>query len=345
MTSDQVRSFYAALGIELPEWSTREAPVRCFAQPDAHNRADRSPSCSVSLTSGAWNCHGCGAHGGAYDAAVAAGYTARSAMDLLISHGLAEPRISRNHPTRRPPPGGCPAQVTPRHEPPELRWDEAEIAHCVEALDGNSRLVRRLILERAWAPRTMRELELGFDGARITIPIRDQRGQLRGVLRYDPFGRREPKMRAVPGTRLGLVPHPIRERAGHIVLVEGPPDMIAARSCGVTAIAIPGTSAWQTPWAQLLDGKRVTIVMDCDPAGRRAAQEIAASLERTVKGVEIVDLCPGRDDGYDLTDRIIERRRSRSRPSGLCTVASLLRAAKSRSPNAARAHAHEDQEA
>ena len=63
MRSDQVRAFYAALGIALPAWSTREAPVRCFAHPDAHNRADRSPSCSVSLASGAWNCHGCGAHG------------------------------------------------------------------------------------------------------------------------------------------------------------------------------------------------------------------------------------------------------------------------------------------
>ena len=87
-----VRAFYAALGIELPAWSTREAPVRCFAQPDAHNRGDRSPSCSVNLASGAWNCHGCGAHGGAYDAALAAGHSPRSAMELLIAHGLAEPR-------------------------------------------------------------------------------------------------------------------------------------------------------------------------------------------------------------------------------------------------------------
>ena len=92
MTPPDIRAFYAALGIELPGWSTLEAPVRCFAQPDAHHRADRSPSCSVNLASGAWNCHGCGAHGGAYDAALAVGHTPRSAMDLLIAHGLAEPR-------------------------------------------------------------------------------------------------------------------------------------------------------------------------------------------------------------------------------------------------------------
>ena len=71
MTTPDVRAFYQALGIELPGWPKLEAPTRCFAQPDAHNHADRSPSCSINLASGAWNCHGCGAHGGAYDAALA----------------------------------------------------------------------------------------------------------------------------------------------------------------------------------------------------------------------------------------------------------------------------------
>lgn len=42
-----VRAFYSALGIDLRASSNREAPVRCFAQPDAHNHGDRSASCSV----------------------------------------------------------------------------------------------------------------------------------------------------------------------------------------------------------------------------------------------------------------------------------------------------------
>jgi hypothetical protein len=222
--------------------------------------------------------------------------------------------------------------VTPPFERVELPWDETNVTHCLEALDGNSRLVRRLTLERAWAPRTMRELELGFDGARITIPVRNAQGRLRGVLRYDPFGRREPKMRAVPGTRLRLVPHAANEPSDRIFLVEGPPDMIAARSCGLPAIAIPGTSAWQPSWAQLLADKRVTIVMDCDAPGRRAANEIATSLRPVAKAVDLVDLWPDRHDGYDLTDRILERRRTRSRPKDPRTIASLLRPAASRQP-------------
>ena len=282
MRSDQVRAFYAALGIELPAWSTREAPVRCFAHPDAHNRSDRSPSCSVSLASGAWNCHGCGAHGGAYDAALAIGHTPRSAMELLIAHGLAEPRARDDwgpgRATTTPDPRARSAPAPPDSRS-ELAWNEADVRMCAETLDANGHMIRRLTLERAWGGRIIRELGVGFDGARITIPVRSAQGHLRGVLRYDPFGRRDPKMRSVPGTRLGLMPHPAYESSQHVILVEGPPDMIAARSCGLPAIATPGTSAWRPCWATLFAGKRVTIVMDCDASGRRAANEIATEPE------------------------------------------------------------------
>jgi Toprim-like len=346
MNRPDVRTFYAALDIELPSWLRLEAPVRCFADPEAHNRGDRNPSCSVNLASGAWNCHGCGARGGAYDAALALGHTPRSAMDLLIAHGLAEPRTIE-HSRAAPRVQRSPAILArpERPERPPLSWDDANVQLCAERLDADSRLVRQLILGRAWAPRAMRALELGFDGARITIPVRDEHGKLRGVLRYDPFGRREPKMRAVPGTQLGLVPSPARERAERILLVEGPPDMIAARSCGIAAIAIPGTTAWQPSWAPLLAGRHVTVVMDCDPAGRRAAQDIAASLGPIAAVVELVDLWPDRHDGYDLTDRILERRRSRPGPLTARTIASLLRPASLRHLNTPRACARRSQEA
>ena len=117
MTTPDVRAFYTTLGIELPGWPKLEAPIRCFAQPDAHNHNDRSPSCSVNLASGAWNCHGCGAHGGAYDAALAAGLTPRDAMELLIANGLAQPR--RDSVMRSPPAATSALRRRPRREPAE----------------------------------------------------------------------------------------------------------------------------------------------------------------------------------------------------------------------------------
>jgi hypothetical protein len=343
-----VRALYAALGVELPTQSSSEAPVRCFAQPDAHNRGDRSPSCSVNLASGAWNCHGCGAQGGAYDAALAVGHSPRSAMELLIAHGLAEPRPpDHRSPNRQrisqrqlvPP---APAQKPHAADP--LAANEHDIQLWAEMLDDNSRLIRQLALKRAWGTHVIRDLNIGFDGARITIPVRDRRGALRGVLRYDSFGRRDPKMLAVPGTRLGLIPHPALEPSERIILVEGPPDMVAARSSGLPAIAIPGTTAWRPSWAQLLTGRHVTVVMDCDAPGRRAADEVAKSLRAAAIPTDVVDLWPDRHDGYDLTDCILERRRTRTDPRAARTIASLLRPVPPVHANRTRARARSTEE-
>jgi hypothetical protein len=87
-----VRGFYTALGVHLPDWARTEASVPCFADPDAHQHQDRAPSRQVNLASGAFNCHGCGAHDGAYDAALATGRSPREAIDLMVAHALTERR-------------------------------------------------------------------------------------------------------------------------------------------------------------------------------------------------------------------------------------------------------------
>ena len=71
------------------------------------------------------------------------------------------------------------------------------------------------------------------------IPIRDRDGELRGVLCYAPSHDHVPKVLAVRGTRLRLVPHLCTESSAWVVLVEGLPDMISARSRGLPAIAVP----------------------------------------------------------------------------------------------------------
>ena len=245
-------------------------------------------------------------------------------MELLVAHRLAEPReadhrVQRTAVTRRIE-TAAPAESTAA----ALTADDDDVRYWADALEDNGRLLRRLAVERAWSVRVIRDLQIGVSAARITIPIRNAQGELRGVLRYGPFGRHDPKMLAVPGSRLGLIPHPARVAAKYVVLVEGPPDMLAARSLGLAAIAVPGTSAWQPHWAQLLHGRHVKIVMDCDTAGRRAAEQIHASLRGAAIASEIVDLWPDRDDGYDLTERIVERKRQRPSRLTAAAVASLL---------------------
>ena len=232
-----IRGYYRQLGIQLPDKTNLEASVRCFADPGAHRREDRDPSCSINLKNGAWNCHGCGARGGAYDAALAKGHTPRSAIDLMITHRLIERRArATNRPRATPhtqPPTSIPrAHARAKHPVarPALQVTDHDIARWQTSLSRHPGLLARLAQDRGWRYQTMRALELGIDRGRITIPIRNARHELRGVLRYQPEPTNGPKMLAAPGTRLGLIPHPATEPSKRILLVEGPPDMIAARS-------------------------------------------------------------------------------------------------------------------
>jgi len=342
-----VHGFYATLGIELPDWARTEAPARCFADPDAHKRQDRDPSCSVNLASGAFNCHGCGAHGGAYDAALATGRSPRDAIDLMIAHGLtqrrdrsreASPASTRDtsptaagntsaqaQATRRDQPAAnattrstplpaapkaaqsCASARPPSAEPSPTRDTAArknrrQLREYRDALLNSAGLIARLRRERGWNPDTLKALGIGFDGHRITVPIIDEHQALHGILRLRVDASQQPKVLAAPGTKLGLIPHPHLEPRQYVLLVEGPSDMLAARSAGLPAIAVPGTHAWRGEWSRLLAGREVTVVMDCDPPGRQAAQRIARDLEHHAARVRIVDLAPQRRNGYDLSD-------------------------------------------
>jgi len=278
--------------------------VACFADPDAHARGDRDPSCSVNVETGAWRCWGCGAKGGAFDVALARGLDSRQAFELKIAYGLAERDPER--PARRP----GPHHVAPPSRRATVAADEHQLA------EAHARLARlvwppRVLRDeqrRVWSRATLLELGCGWEHGRVLVPIRDQDGGLRGVLRYAPKHDHAPKMLAARGTRLGLIPHPAAEPSTWVVLVEGPADMISDRSRGLPAVAVPGDHAWEAEWAGLLAGRHVSVIMDCDHAGRDAAQRIAADLDAAGAVARVIDLSPGRADGYDLTDWLADRR-------------------------------------
>lgn len=310
MAGGDVRGFYAALGIELPGWAYTEAPVRCFVDPDAHVRQDRDASCSVSLESGAFNCHGCGAHGGPYDAAVACDRSPREAIELMIAFGLTE---------RRRPGTSAPRARQDTSRPlgrrlaptPALAIAADDVEAWTQRLQRSPALIKRLERERGWSRPALIDLDVGFDGERITVPIWRVREvgrsghqvvALQGLLRLRLNGTQQPKVLAARGSSLGLVPLPAWTRERRALLVEGPSDMLAARSVGLPAIAVPGASAWRPEWACQLDGRAVMVAMDCDRAGRQAAARIVGDLGHRGIAAGIVDLAPARHDGYDLSD-------------------------------------------
>ena len=77
-----------------------------------------------------------------------------------------------------------------------------------------------------------------------------------------------------------------------------------------------GCPRWSCPemtpgrpkWARVFAGPYVSMVLDCDRAGREAAARIAADLRAASVGGSIVDLARARADGYDLTEWLAEPR-------------------------------------
>ena len=207
-----VRGFYRALGVALPDWARPEASVSCFANPEAHARHDRDASWSVNVESGLWNCHGCGEGGGPYDAAKELGKTPREAMELLIAYRLGERRPVGETRQRRPRDSPLPA-VRP------ISRAGGQIA--LASTDADVERWRTQLARLVWPPRVLRpaqrsvwsrrallELGCGWEHGRIMIPIRDGLGGLREVLVYAPRHDHAPKMLASPARRLGSSPTP-----------------------------------------------------------------------------------------------------------------------------------------
>jgi hypothetical protein len=148
-----VRGFYSALGIELPGWAQEEASIACFADPDAHARGDRDPSCSVNVETGAWHCWGCGAKGGAFDAALARGLDSRQAFELKVAYGLATRGSGSGRPARR----SIPPRRPHRDDQPPAS-DAASAGRALLAVDEQqlAEAQERLVALR-WPARLLRD--------------------------------------------------------------------------------------------------------------------------------------------------------------------------------------------
>jgi hypothetical protein len=301
-----VRAFYAALGVSLRAGHATNVAARCFVDPEAHRRDDRNPSMSVSLHNGVFRCHGCGAAGGAYDAARHHGLSPRAAIDLMVTHGLIERRLTPSRRTRTPPSAQTrPLPRVANRPRPTLDVSDTDLLHYHAALLAAPTTLSTLCRQQLWTEAVIRRYRLGLHRGRVVIPVTDVVGRLLSVLRYDAnrVGR-APKMLAVAGSVRALFPAPASLTARRLLLVEGEPDALAALSLGIAAVAIPGVDAWRGEWASLFAGRVVTICPDCDRQGRALAVRVRNDLDRAAVAAEIFDLDTDRDDGYDLTNAL-----------------------------------------
>lgn len=274
-----VRDFYAEIGVDLPDRGGTEASVRCFANPEAHSREDRNPSCSVSLVTGLWCCHGCGRKGNAFAAAVALGIPEKRAGELAQRHGVwKEGREKERMPSW-----------------PQVRKWKLRLAE-------SPKILARLYELKGWTPSALSAHHVGWDGERLTFWIQNHKARTVGLVRYLPNG--SPKSVSRPGSKRDLFPRPeIAPRDRPLFIVEGEPAVISVRSCGHRAIGIPGAASWRSQWAsRLATHPRVIILPDCDAQGRRLAETVNQMLPKA----KVIDIDPGREDGYDIGDLVAE---------------------------------------
>lgn len=219
--------------------------------------------------------------------------------------------IGRVDPVPVPPAGGG-VPVLRRPQGSAMMPSEHYIDGWVKALTPE--LQARLFEVKGWSARTLGALRVGWDSARLAIPVYGPDGLVWSIVRYLPGG--TPKTLAA-GPR-ELWPCPESFGAGEDVwLVEGEPDAISARELGLRAVSVPGVATWKQGWAERFRGRRVTVCFDCDAPGREAAGERVRELGEVGVEAASVDLFPGVEDGTDLGDLLVSAVREERVPE-LC---------------------------
>lgn len=228
------------------------------------------------------------------------------------------------------------AYVPPRHtpkRPPDPLPSEDAIRTWAQRLTDNQPLLDRLGELRGWTREALTGLQIGFDGHRLTIPVRGPEGELLNLPRYLPNAA-DPseKMRSLKGRPRELFPAPESLPDGKVWVVEGEPDAISMASLGIPAVAVPGAQTWRREWAPRFAGRRVVVCCDCDKAGRALAQQVIGSLSEHAAEVRCVDLAPGRDDGHDVGELTADARTSQDRDELAQMLRSIAENAQSESP-------------
>lgn len=193
--------------------------------------------------------------------------------------------------------------VLPASPAPIPLPSDDELAYAHGRLMASLQLVNRLYELKGWTREAIAHFNLGFDGKRIWIPVRDKDNQLVNIIRYHPGGQ-SPKSLALAGRPRDLFPGP-ELRGESIWLVEGEPDAISGYVLGLAAVGVPGVQGWKDAYINRLRGREVTICFDCDDPGRGAAMKVEAALKGAGVRVRRVDLDPRRKDGYDLSDYLV----------------------------------------
>lgn len=209
-----------------------------------------------------------------------------------------------------------------RRRPVSQRERELTSMACALRLQNEPKVLEQLRFGRGWAAAALELLHVGYDGSRLTLPVRDESGKLHDTLRYDPFTKTGRKVLAGKGK--SRLPWPAPELVDtHILfLVEGEGTAISMLSCGFRAVGLPGSMqpstnvvkpgrwqgvGWHKAWARRFERfQHLVLIPDCDGPGRALMGAVSYDLRKLGHEAPIVDLAPKLHDGSDVADILLK---------------------------------------
>jgi hypothetical protein len=213
--------------------------------------------------------------------------------------------------------------VSSRRRPVSQRQRELTAMACCLRLQHEAEVLHRLRFARGWAAKALEMLGVGWDGSRLTIPVRDKDGKLHDTLRYDPFPTKGRKVLAGKGKSRLPWPAPESVSKPIVFLVEGEGTAISMFSVGLQAVALPGSLAlatnvvrpgnwrgtgWHKTWAQRFERfQHVVLLPDLDGQGRALMGAARYDLAKAGVPVTIVDLGPKTNNGTDVADILLSK--------------------------------------
>lgn len=202
----------------------------------------------------------------------------------------------------------------------DRRGMELEAKMCAERLQFEAGVLSKAREVRGWAKGALRNLGVGWDGTRFTLPVYDAEGKCHDVLLYDPYS--PPRYKMLAGKGRSRLPWPAPEAvefAGHrhVFVVEGEGTAISMASLGLPCVALPGAIArasgdvrrpgkfegvgWHSAWAKrLVRFPSIILIPDCDEVGRQVMMTVAYDVEKAGGHVTVADF--GLGDGFDAGD-------------------------------------------
>lgn len=192
---------------------------------------------------------------------------------------------------------------------PDRVIDESIIEAMHQRLLGTPALIEMLASKRGLTQDTIEKYQIGHDGQRFYIPVRNAEGACVNIRRYKPDAKQSKNKMISWREGFGsarLFPVDKLNDNRPIYLFEGEMDCLLARQHGLNALTTTGgAGTWRDSWNSIFEGKDVVICYDADDAGRQGAVHVANRIAPVAERVRITTIPLAEPPGADFTDYIV----------------------------------------